>query len=390
MYVLWFGFSVARIGEAPVLDLVVPYYMVAMQRFFVFLLFCIFLLDAFFNGISMRKMIFGVIAVVLLQNVGVNLGVQGSQRCAYQFFVWIVLAYPKRLELKKAIFAVLIAGGIVVIASIALSLVGMIPNNSSTSPYGFMRSSFGFADQEVGSMFVCSLIMSWVYCTSSSWNWSKATAALFFLFVVFVVTGSRVIVGIACVQVVMTWIMNQADRWHWVESVLEKIVFKLGVALVPVFALLCLILVPEISLGGVELFGTIDSLFGGELAMASELFEVDGYHLFAHAPSAYDSLDNSYLRIAMSCGLICFVCLMVLYFKFGRFLEKRRDGFMSLYVALLAVRLLMYPILLLPVYNVAIFAIGFYLAEGPGALALEKEGSPSSEPVAQTTLLPRA
>lgn len=372
VYTVWTALTITYIPEAALLNTATGFFMSVFNGYFVFYLFGVFLLDAFLNGLSMRKVVFGVIAVLLLQCLVTNAVSAEAQKNELQFFVWLLLAYPKRLELRSALSAVWVAGGIFVASTVALSLAGIIPNNASSEFFGIPRCSFGFTNQNTESMFVCSLVMAWVYCNSFSWNWRKATAALVLPLVVFVTTGSIVNVAIAVMQILMTCLLKQEDRWAWVKDVLSRIICRLGVVLIPTLAVVCLVLVPVMAAApDFGLFKVLDALLGGGLAAGCQFFEIYGYSIFGRHFEPYGYLNNSYVYVAISLGLVCLSCLVVLYCRLGLFLEQRRDCFMSLYVSLLAVHFLTDPIMLLPAYNIAVLAIGFYLAIGPGIAAYE-------------------
>lgn len=376
VYMLWAGLTITYIPETALLNTAAASFLSVFNGYFVFYLFCIFLLDAFLNWLSMRKMVFGVIAILLLQCSITNAVSMEAQKYELQFFVWILLAYPKRLELRRALSVIWMTGGVIVAVVVALSLAGIIPNDASSEFFGIPRCSFGFMNQNTESMFVCSLVMAWVYCNSPSWSWRKAIAALVLPLVVFVTTGSIVNVALVVMQILVTCLLAQEDRWAWVKGILSRIIYKLGVVLVPLLAVVCLILVPVMTaVPDSGLNKVLNVLLGGELTAGCHFFEVYGYSVFGQRLESYGYLSNSYVYVAVSLGLVCLFCLVVLYLKFGLFLEQRRDCFMSLYVGLLASHLLTDQIMFLPVYNLAVLGIGFYLATGPSILALERDVS---------------
>lgn len=376
VYMVWAALSISSVSSVDPLGVVVSWLTSALDGYLVFYLFCVFLLDAFLNRLSMRKMVFGVIAIVLLQYLVINDVTSETQKLELQFFVWLLLAYPRHLELRRALGVVWIAGGIAVIAIMALALVGVVPNNALQGLFGMTRFSLGFVSTDMMSLLACSVAMAWVYCNSTSWNWKKAVVAFALLLATFIATGSIVNVGIAVLQVLVTCLLNQEGKWEWMGETLPKVLYKLGIGLVPAFAILCLIIVPEMAyMPDSALFGVLDSLLGGGLTVGYQLFETYGFNLLGHRIEVYGSLGNSYLYVATAFGLLCLFCLAVLYCLLGMFLERRGDRFMALYVCLLAVHFLTDQVVFSSVYNLAILAIGFYLATGPDAVAYEREAS---------------
>lgn len=373
LYMVWFGLSATRIGEIPFLDIASSVFFDAMQGYFVFFLFCIFLLDAFVNRISVQKMTFGVIAVILVQSIIVNSGVQGSSESTYQYFAWLIIAYPRRFELSRAAKTIWITGGIIILVSAIVSFAGLLPDTVFFDLKGNARHLFGFTTVDIESTFTCSMVMCWVYSCSSSWNWRKALLASCLLFIILIASGALIDIVIAALQVAATCLMCQSGKWHWIAVDLSKTVCKLGVFLVPLLAVLSLVMFPVLDAVGPDPFGILDMLMGGTLLVSSLFFDASGYQLFGQSLAPYGSPLNSYLYVAMAGGLLCLFFLMVLYWRLGAFLERSGDVFMSLYVALLAIRMLSDPIMLLPAYNLAILAAGFYLAIGPDVRAFERE-----------------
>lgn len=373
LYVLWFSLSATYIGDAFFLQQAAKFYRAAIRSFFVFFLFCIFLLDAFLNRISARKMVFGVVAIIMLQILITNATLSEMQKYGLQFFVWLLLAYPKRLELRYAFYSVLIAGAIVSVASIALSVAGFIPNTITDGPFGLMKSTFGFKSMSVENLYLCSLIMGWTYCASCSWSWRKAIIAFVLIAAAFFVTSSRAGALLVFAQIIITCLMNQKGKWAWVEKVLMPIVYKSAIVIVPVFSILCLAMAQEISIGDLVFVQGLDSLMGGSLTVGDEFYKAGGFHLIGQGYKQYASVSNSYLYIAMVYGFICLAWLMILYYRVGSYLGKKGDANTSLYIVLLAILMLFDSIMFVLVYNMAALAIGEYLATGSNALVEERE-----------------
>lgn len=372
LYVVWFGLSITNVGKASVLQGPASFFNAAIKGYFVFLLFCIFLLDAFLNRISTRKLVFGVIALVLLQNVLSNIYASETQKCILQFFVWLLLAYPRYLEPRRALTVVWITGAVFAGVVIALSVIGIVPNAEIKKSNAIAANSFGFRGLSVESLFFCSLIMTWVYCKSRSWNWLKASIAVVLIGAVFLVTGSRVNMALGIFQVIVTCLLSQGFKWAWVRGVLTRALGKLGTWILPVFALLCLLLASLLSWTDAGSLKVINKIMGGGIESGATFFSEYGFPLFCERIERLSRLDNTFIYVVMSCGLVCLVCLMVLYWKFSRFVEKQPDPYMSLLIMLIAAHMLFDSIMFLPVCNPILIAIGAFIAMGPRLSATEK------------------
>lgn len=372
VYVVWFGLSVTNASKAPALEALVSFFNAAVEGYLVFFLFCIFLLDAFLYRISTRKLIFGVIAIILLQNVLLNIYTSETQKCIFQFFVLILLAYPRYLEPKRALTVVWITGAVFAGVVVALSIVGIVPNADVKKSSAIATSSLGFRSLSVESLFFCSLIMIWVYCKSRSWNWLRAMIAVALIGIVFLVTGSRVNAALGIFQVIVTCLLSQGFKWAWVQGPLTKVLGKLGTYILPGLALLSLVLVILVSLTDAGPLKIVNKIMGDGIELGAAFFDEYGYPLFCERIEHLSRLDNTFIYVAMSCGLICLVCLMVLYWKFARSVEKQPDPYMSLLIVLVAVHMLFDSIMFLPVYNPILLAIGAYIAAGP-CLSAKKE-----------------
>lgn len=375
LYVVWFGLSITNVGKASVLQGPASFFNAAIKGYFAFFLFCIFLLDAFLNRISARKLVFGVIVLVLLQNVLSNIFTSETQKCVLQFFVWILLAYPRHLEPRRALTVVWITGAVFAGVVIALSVIGIVPNAEIKKSSAIAANSFGFRGLSVESLFLCSLIMTWVYCKSRSWNWLRASIAVVLIGAVFLVTGSRVNMALGIFQVIVTCLLSKGVKWAWVRGVLTRALGKLGTWILPVFALLCLLLVGLLSWTDAGLLRVINKIMGGGIESGAAFFSEYGYPLFCERIERLSHLDNTFIYVVMSCGLVCLVCLMVLYWKFARFVERQPDPYMSLLIVLIAAHMLFDSIMFLPVYNPVLIAIGAFIAMGPRLLATEKSGA---------------
>lgn len=364
LYVVWFGLSITNIGKASVLQGPASFFNAAIKGYLVFFLFCIFLLDVFLNRISVRKLIFGVVALVLLQNVLSNIYTSETQKCVFQFFVWILLAYPRNLESRRALTVIWIAGAVFAGVVIALSVAGIVPNAEIKKSSAIVANSFGFRGLSVESLFFCSLIMTWVYCKSRSWNWLKASIAVVLIGVVFLVTGSRVNLALGIFQVIVTCLLSQGFKWAWVRGALTRALGKLGAWILPVFALLCLLLAILLSWTDAGLLRAINKIMGGGIESGAAFFSEYGYPLFCERIERLSHLDNTFIYVVMSCGFVCLVCLVALYWKFARFAERQPDPYMSLLIVLIALHMLFDSIMFLPVYNPALIAIGAFMAMG--------------------------
>lgn len=372
VYVIWFGLSVTNASKAPALEALVSFFNAAIKGYFVFFLFCIFLSDAFLNRISTRKLIFGVIAIVLLQNVLSNIYTSETQKCVFQFFVWILLAYPRHLESRRALTVVWVTGAVFAGVVIALSVIGIVPNAEIKKSSAIAANSFGFRGLSVESLFLCSLIMTWVYCKSRSWNWLRASIAVVLIGAVFLVTGSRVNMALGIFQVIVTCLLSQGAKWAWVRGVLARALGKLGTWILPVFALLCLLLTILLSWTDTAPLKVVNKIMGGGIESGAAFFGEYGYPLFCERIERLSHLDNTFIYVVMSCGLVCLVCLVVLYWKFARFVERQPDPYMSLLIVLVAAHMLFDSIMFLPVYNPVLIAIGAFIAMGSRLPATEK------------------
>lgn len=372
LYVVWFGLSVTNVGKAPAIEALASIFNAAIQGYFVFFLFCLFLLDAFLNGISTRKLIFGVIAIILLQNVLLNIYTSETQKSVLQFFVWILLAYPRHLEPKRALTVLGLTGAVFAVIVIALSIVGIVPNADIKKSSAIAASSFGFRGLSIESLFLSSLVMIWVYCKSKSWNWLRAIIAIVLIGAVFLVTGSRVNMALGIFQVVVTCLLSKGSKWDWARGTLTKALGKLGTWILPVFALLCLLLAILLSWTDAGSLKIVNKIMGGGIESGATFFGEYGYPLFCEKIEHLSRLGNTFLYVVMSCGLVCLVCLMVLYWKFARSVERQPDPYMSLLIVLIAVHMLFDSIMFLPVYNPALLAIGAFIAMGPRLPATKK------------------
>lgn len=366
LYVVWFGLSLTTVGKSATLEAPIAFFYVAIKRYLVFVLFCAFLLDAFLNGMSAKKLVFGVIAIILLQNVVSNIYADETQKCIFQFFVWILLAYPQRLESRYALNAVWITGAVFSGAIVALSVFGVIPSIDIAKSNAIVAHGFGFRSLAIESLFLSSLIMIWVYCKSRSWNWLKAAIALVLLGVVFAITGSRVNLAVGAVQVAVTCLLDQGSRWVWARETLPKTLGRLGVLIVPVLALFCLLLVALASWTDAEPLKAVYKIMGGGIKTGAEFFGAYGYPLFCERIEHLSRLDNTFIYIAMSCGLVCLACLMILYWRFAQSVERQANPYMSLLLILVAMHMIFDSIMFLPVYNPVLLAIGAFLAMGRG------------------------
>lgn len=372
LYVVWFGLSITNVGKASVLQGPASFFNAAIKGYLVFFLFYIFLLDAFLNRISTRKLVFGVIALVLLQNVLSNIYTSETQKCILQFFVWLLLACPRYLEPRRALTVVWITGAVFAGMVIALSVIGIVPNAEIKKSSAIAANSFGFRGLSVESLFFCSLIMTWVYCKSRSWNWLRASIAVVLVGAVFLVTGSRVNMALGIFQVIVTCLLSQGSKWAWVRGALTRALGKLGTWILPVFVLLCLLLVSLLSWTDAGFLKVINKIMGGGIESGATFFSEYGYPLFCERIERLSRLDNTFIYVVMSCGLVCLVCLMVLYWKFSRFVEKHPDPYMSLLIVLIAAHMLFDSIMFLPVYNPVLIAIGAFIAMGPRLSATEE------------------
>ena len=375
LYVVWFGLSVTNVGKASALQGPASFFNAAIKGYLVFFLFCIFLLDAFLNGISARKLIFGVLAIILLHNVLLNIFTSETQKCVLQFFVWILLAYPRHLESRRALTVVWVTGAVFAGVVIALSVIGIVPNAEIKKSSAIAANSFGFRGLSVESLFLCSLIMTWVYCKSRSWNWLRASIAVVFIGAVFLVTGSRVNMALGIFQVIVTCLLSQGAKWAWVRGVLARALGKLGTWILPVFALLCLLLAILLSWTDTAPLKVVNKIMGGGIESGAAFFGEYGYPLFCERIERLSHLDNTFIYVVMSCGLVCLVCLVVLYWKFARFVERQPDPYMSLLIVLVAAHMLFDSTMFLPVYNPILIAIGAFIAMGPRLPATEKSGA---------------
>lgn len=375
LYVVWFGLSVTNVGKASVLQGPAAFFNAAIKGYFVFFLFCIFLWDAFLNRISTRKLVFGVLAIILLQNVLSNIFTSETQKCVLQFFVWILLAYPRHLEPRRALTVVWITGAVFAGVVIALSVIGIVPNAEIKKSSAIAANSFGFRGLNVESLFLCSLIMTWVYCKSRSWNWLRASIAVVLIGAVFLVTGSRVNMVLGIFQVIVTCLLGQRAKWAWVRGVLTRVLGKLGIWILPVFALLCLLLAILLSWTDAAPLKVVNKIMGGGIESGAAFFSEYGYPLFCERIERLSHLDNTFIYVVMSCGLVCLVCLVALYWKFARFVERQPDPYMSLLIVLIAAHMLFDSIMFLPVYNPVLIAIGAFIAMGPRLPATEKSGA---------------
>ena len=375
LYVVWFGLSITNVGKAFVLQGSASFFNAAIKGYFVFFLFCIFLLDAFLNRISARKLIFGVIAIILLQNVLSNIFTSETQKCILQFFVWILLAYPRYLEPRRALTVIWITGAVFAGMVIALSVIGIVPNAEIKKSSAIAANSFGFRGLSVESLFLCSLIMTWVYCKSWSWNWLRASIAVVLVGAVFLVTGSRVNMALGIFQVIVTCLLGQGAKWAWVRGPLTKVLEKLGTYILPGLALLSLILAILLSWTDAGSLKVINKIMGGGIESGAAFFGEYGYPLFCERIERLSHLDNTFIYVVMSCGLVCLVCLVALYWKFARFVERQPDPYMSLFIVLIAAHMLFDSIMFLPVYNPVLIAIGAFIAMGPRLPATEKSGA---------------
>lgn len=375
LYVVWFGLSVTNAGKASALQGPASFFNAAIKGYLVFFLFCIFLLDAFLNGISARKLIFGVLAIILLQNVLSNIYTSETQKCVFQFFVWILLAYPRHLESRRALTVVWVTGAVFAGVVIALSVIGIVPNAEIKKSSAIAANSFGFRGLSVESLFLCSLIMTWVYCKSRSWNWLRASIAVVLMGAVFLVTGSRVNMALGIFQVIVTCLLSQGAKWAWVRGVLARALGKLGTWILPVFALLCLLLAILLSWTDTPPLKVVNKIMGGGIESGAAFFGEYGYPLFCERIERLSHLDNTFIYVVMSCGLVCLVCLVVLYWKFARFVERQPDPYMSLLIVLVAAHMLFDSTMFLPVYNPVLIAIGAFIAMGPRLPATEKSGA---------------
>lgn len=375
LYVVWFGLSVTNVGKASALQGPASFFNAAIKGYLVFFLFCIFLLDAFLNGISARKLIFGVLAIILLQNVLSNIYTSETQKCVFQFFVWILLAYPRHLESRRALTVVWVTGAVFAGVVIALSVIGIVPNAEIKKSSAIAANSFGFRGLSVESLFLCSLIMTWVYCKSRSWNWLRASIAVVLMGAVFLVTGSRVNMALGIFQVIVTCLLSQGAKWAWVRGVLARALGKLGTWILPVFALLCLLLAILLSWTDTAPLKVVNKIMGGGIESGAAFFGEYGYPLFCERIERLSHLDNTFIYVVMSCGLVCLVCLVVLYWKFARFVERQPDPHMSLLIVLVAAHMLFDSTMFLPVYNPVLIAIGAFIAMGPRLPATEKSGA---------------
>ena len=375
LYVVWFGLSVTNVGKASVLQGPAAFFNAAIKGYFVFFLFCIFLWDAFLNRISTRKLVFGVLAIILLQNVLSNIFTSETQKCVLQFFVWILLAYPRHLEPRRALTVVWITGAVFAGVVIALSVIGIVPNAEIKKSSAIAANSFGFRGLNVESLFLCSLIMTWVYCKSRSWNWLRASIAVVLIGAVFLVTGSRVNMVLGIFQVIVTCLLGQRAKWAWVRGVLTRVLGKLGIWILPVFVLLCLLLAILLSWTDAAPLKVVNKIMGGGIESGAAFFSEYGYPLFCERIERLSHLDNTFIYVVMSCGLVCLVCLVALYWKFARFVERQPDPYMSLLIVLIAAHMLFDSIMFLPVYNPVLIAIGAFIAMGPRLPATEKSGA---------------
>lgn len=355
--VVWFSLMASYIDDIGKLRVPSYIFIHGVQDYLVFVLFAVFLGDAALHGISTRKLVYGIVMILLTSSVA-----QAYTNYDLNFAAWLVLAYPRGLDLKRAMDAIWIPGLIMTICIVTCCLIGKIPDYT-TYEHGVYRHAFGFDNPNTGSIFVCSLIMAWVYCKSHAWNWRKACVIVGLLLVIYAATDSRATMILGIVQVLFTSLYTYRSKRGESTKLCSTIIFKGAIYLVPVFAVVCLVFTPLLAgFADTDAFKTINSMLSTRPALAIRFFNEYGFQLAGQQLTLATYLDNSYLNVAISCGLFGIVAIVVLYFFLGKFLEKSNDYFMALYVSLLAIHMLTEMIVFFPVENISIIAAGAFIA----------------------------
>ena len=231
----------------------------------VWLLFSTLLLDIYANGIRLQKTLIVAVGVILLAAACAN-----GKNDELIYFFWLIAAYPRKLDLRKAALVLLIAGGVLLANTVVFALANHIASNPIYDAWGVARS-VGFVSPGKFAAVATSLIMIWVWWKTRTWRLLDACIAAAVAIIVFVVCHDAVAFLACLLQIILTSLLVHEKVAVGVRRSLDMAVGRCarwGFAALGAVTLVFFVLASPHSEGGT--FTTLDAVSNGFLGSCSQ------------------------------------------------------------------------------------------------------------------------
>lgn len=289
----------------------------------------IFVADALVNGLGAKKLVITVIGILLsciLCSQAFN--------DRFAFFLCFVIAYPHELNLRSAIKTYLVTGTAITLLTICLALLGLISTVVSFE-HGILRQSWGFTYTNGLAVTACSLIMAWVYLKAPTWSWQDACVALALTLIVFTASDGRSACAFVVIQVILISLTHAKRLPKIVRQGGAILGYWLTTWLFLILAAFTLVLLPILGmLKETPVFNAINALLSTRPAIwlnGLENYGVPLLHVTGDSPTL---VDNSFLHIVWTCGIVVLAFFAVLYVLTGKWTKAQHDFPLAIYIVI--------------------------------------------------------
>lgn len=320
------------------------------------------LLDAYANGIELRRVIVVIIGVFIMYRLSIGATEPNDN---YLYYFWFIAAYPCKLDLRKVVLVVFAVGIPLVLAVICVAFLGISNTVVDIQHYGHgvIRHSFGFIHPNCVSHTITAFVMMWIYWKSPTWNWRDVLIALGFLIISLGIGDGRAPFIIGVLQVLATTLFSIPKISMKIRKPLAIVIHKIATWGFPVLSIIMLAVMPFVaSMSGSDLFVRLDSILSTRLSCLTYYYNELGYPLFTQVFNIVTPLDNNYLYIVWYCGLAVLVFAALLFVILGKHSEKKHDLPMAIYIVASLIFFLTEVTLFWPIRSIALFAIGAAVA----------------------------
>ena len=332
-----------------------------------YLLFVVLVLNTYLYRTNVWKL---VIIVVLGFVVQKDFLTNDNMNLVYLF--WFIIAYPADLRLKTMAKCAFFTISFFVLLVLALHFTGQIPERTQFQ-HGVERHSYGFTWPNNLSYYTTVAIFSWCYAFSDRWSKGHIFFALIVLISAFVVANGRIAFILGLLMVLFTSLYAKRSRFQSVWNRVSNAIFKLAYIAYPILAVCCLVLVvvcvnfdaayrfvyPFLT-ARIELMTQFVDQYG--LALFGQDIKLVSYRTAVATGQAWSNIDNLYVYSALQYGLMFVLLFVILNMALVKVLKRREDVLMAFLVLLMALCGVTENLPLLPVVNLAIFAIGSMLS----------------------------
>ena len=273
--------------------------------------------------VSKSKIIMMSILALVMVAVTFN-----SQNRGFSIMFAAILAFPKGLSSKtiaKWISYIIFSSTFIILIMYFMGIIaGDIISRGSV-----VRMSYGFTSPNAFGNTVLLWMLFYIYYKFHVWNFKNSIACTLITFIVFSITNSRMafIMEVLILIVIHAWKIRKSDG--------HKPVYFLSTYIYPFFTIICYIITYIYSKGiFYPQLSILNILMSYRLGFMRNYLNEYGIKLFGQAiqtvsraqqlitGEAWSGLDNSYMYILITWGIILTIILCFLYVILGYYLKN--------------------------------------------------------------------